>query len=223
MLDAYRFTAAIKTHEDIDQTRFKPSEDIFLGLEEKVLQSQPGDEAADEDMLGFDFNIASPQFRHFKAERFAVTAYQHASRSAVPFYVARKSKRNQFRPIFSDKKSILPRQSIDFSTAVSHDRLQPKAKPRVKTQKAVAKKNKKKRKKGALLRKRKGAGFANPSNPRPASATAADRRLRKLHITKALTVGSIRANIKRMDRISAAESKLLSDRLRSAVAILNAI
>ncbi|KAG0352482.1 hypothetical protein BGZ54_002759, partial [Gamsiella multidivaricata] len=80
MLDAYRFMAAIKTHEVIDQTRFKPSEDIFLDLEEKVLQLQPGDEAADEDMLGFDFNIASPQFRHLKLQRFAVAAYQHASR-----------------------------------------------------------------------------------------------------------------------------------------------
>ncbi|KAG0345689.1 hypothetical protein BGZ54_005462, partial [Gamsiella multidivaricata] len=132
--------------------------------------------------------------------------------------------RNQFRPIFSDKKSILPRQSIDFSTAVPHDRPQPKAKPPVKTRKAVVKKkNKKKRKKGALPRKRKGVGSADPSNPRPTSATAADRRLRKLHITKALTVGSIQANIKRMDQISVAESKLLSDRLRSTVAILNAI
>ncbi|KAI7831126.1 hypothetical protein BC939DRAFT_473193 [Gamsiella multidivaricata] len=80
MLGPYKFMAAIKSHEAIDQTRFKPSEDIFLDLEEKVLQLQPGDEAADEDMLGFDFNIASPQFRHLKVQRFAVAAYQHASR-----------------------------------------------------------------------------------------------------------------------------------------------
>ncbi|KAI7817767.1 hypothetical protein BC939DRAFT_496420 [Gamsiella multidivaricata] len=77
MLDAYRFMAAIKTHEVIDQSRFKPSEGIFLDLEEKVLQLQPGDEAADEDMLGFDFNSAAPQFRHLKLQRFAVAAYQH--------------------------------------------------------------------------------------------------------------------------------------------------
>ncbi|KAI7819423.1 hypothetical protein BC939DRAFT_495267 [Gamsiella multidivaricata] len=139
MFDAYRFMAAIKTHEVTNQSRFKPSEDIFLDLEEKVLQLQPGDEAADEDMLGFDFNSAAPQFRHLELQRFAVAAYQHASRSAVPFYVARNSKRNQFRSIFSDKKSILPRQSIDFSTVVPHDRPQPKAKPPVKTRKAVLK------------------------------------------------------------------------------------
>ncbi|KAI7819135.1 hypothetical protein BC939DRAFT_479798 [Gamsiella multidivaricata] len=80
MLDGYRFMAAIKSHEVIDQSRFKPSEDIFLDLEEKVLQLQPGDEVADEDMLGFGFNIAAPQFWHLKLQRFAVAAYQHASR-----------------------------------------------------------------------------------------------------------------------------------------------
>ncbi|KAF8927120.1 hypothetical protein BGZ58_010617 [Dissophora ornata] len=180
-------------------------------------------------MLMFDFDDAVHLFRTNKGLRFSVAARQHADRSTPHFYVARGSRRNQFHRIFSDKESILAPNSIDILSARPRQRPQPRAGPgtkdrkktvRKQQQKKKKKKKKKKRTKGALPKKTK---ETDPSNPRPTHVTAEDHRLLKLHLTKSLTVGSIHANMRRMNTILDGESKFHSETLWLTVVIQNRI
>ncbi|KAF9925069.1 hypothetical protein BGZ65_007977, partial [Modicella reniformis] len=169
------------------------------------------------------FTKVYPKAKENKDLRFQVASTIHRERSDVPFYVSPRSNHNQFRPIFANKDAILKAGTVDVERIKEHERKQPKSGPTSKTGKRTVKAKTKKsnKRKGALPGKTGPTGpTADPSNPTPSSATVRSRRLSKKHVTKTLTVGSIRANIKRFTNISERESKLLSDRLESCIQTL---
>ncbi|ORZ27893.1 hypothetical protein BCR41DRAFT_392351 [Lobosporangium transversale] len=90
------------------------------------------------------------EFDNFKQRLLNGRGLRHRmaqQRDAPSFYIAEGSHRNQFRPIFSDKASILNGRTVDISNCRQHDRPGLKHPPRrKKTKKKQQKKQKRKHK-----------------------------------------------------------------------------
>ena len=144
------------------------------------------------------------------------------------FYVAPNSKRNQFRPYFKDKTTILsnPGRKVDLRQVGKHERPAPTTSPSTKKRKRQKKKEVKRQRRQQRQPSRQLQETGKERNLQ--SATVMDHRLRKFHVTKTLTVGCIQGNVRRTlrDRLLhgitvANATSAISDRLRSCTKILN--
>ncbi|KAF9973855.1 hypothetical protein BGZ65_009032, partial [Modicella reniformis] len=119
------------------------------------------------------------------------------STSTVPsFYIAGGSTKNQFRPIFQNKKSILAGTWYADVTQAKPRQCDPPRPPSHPTSITPKKKAKKKKKKKKCNGKKKQGGASRTVRNIP-SATGIDREFRRKHPVKTLTVGSAAAGMKR--------------------------
>ncbi|KAG0195433.1 hypothetical protein BGX33_003353 [Mortierella sp. NVP41] len=172
---------------------------------------------------------------------------QNTTKKDLPFYVRKRSRRNQFRPIFQSRQTILQRaKEVDISSVRPRPAPAPprgsktKVRKRAQTAKdqksrASSKKNKDKgksapgRRQPRPKRKRRRVGRTRASGEAsykvdPKAATKIDRRYRKNLKTKSLTVGSLQGNIRRTLRNRAlenpAQAELVSTVMLDAVRTL---
>ncbi|ORZ04289.1 hypothetical protein BCR41DRAFT_425963, partial [Lobosporangium transversale] len=140
-------------------------------------------------------------------------------RTGVPsFYIAEGSHRNQFRPIFSDKPSILNGRTVDISNCCQHDRPGLKHPPRRRKAKKKQQKKQKRKHKGKKPHraKKEGAPIRNLKD-----ATKVDHSYSSKHPIKALTIGSLKASMARKGGLDADERDSIASQVRGAVVVLN--
>ncbi|KAG9320101.1 hypothetical protein KVV02_008322 [Mortierella alpina] len=138
--------------------------------------------------------------------------------TSPPFYVARKSHPNQFRPVIQSNKSILAvRKYSDATKSKLHDHQLPLRIPGPRPRPPAAKR--------PIVRKaRKGKKKTKPSEKKRQlrSAVVDDHQLRSRFQTKALTIGSVTGRIVDMG-LDRQKAEILRRQLQAAVFLLNDI
>ncbi|KAF9279603.1 hypothetical protein BGZ74_002807, partial [Mortierella antarctica] len=208
MLNSYLQKARARVTQQVDDNHFKLSKDVFMDLTETVLPAAP---PTNDTFIG-----RHAQFLALKDLRIERAAALANHRVCPPFYVAPGSHKNQYRPIFSSKESILCGTIYkDISTAKERDQHFPTklTSPR---QPPKAKKPKKKRKKVART----------PSVPSAVTrnwriATTIDRDYRRKHPTKTRSLGCISGAMRAQHTFSDAEVLHTKNHLRSIVFLMN--
>ncbi|KAF9945248.1 hypothetical protein BGZ72_001530 [Mortierella alpina] len=156
MLDAYAAAAQARAKKPVNISRFENATIVFFDQTEtfrelSITSNEP-------------FVRQSQEFQRLNDLRFRLAMETRAARPGpVPFYGAKRSKRNQFRPIFGTKESILSgKKEVDVSKALQHVGPAPKKGPTTKKRKrahraAIKKRQKiyKKAKKGDEDRERR--------------------------------------------------------------------
>ncbi|KAF9217482.1 hypothetical protein BGZ59_003810 [Podila verticillata] len=210
MLMSYIQKARAKVTQDIKNDHFKFSESVFMNLMETVLSVDP---ATNNVFIG-----RCAQFLALKDLRAEQAAALARHRVRPPFYVAPGSHKNQYRPIFSSKETILCGSLYeDISTAKERDqafanKLASQPRP------PKPKKTMKKRKKVART----------PSAPSQVTrnwriATIIDRELRKKHPTKIRNLGCISGAMRAQQQFSDAEVLDTKNHLQSIVFLMNTL
>ncbi|ORZ07517.1 hypothetical protein BCR41DRAFT_399663 [Lobosporangium transversale] len=135
---------------------------------------------------------------------------QRRRTGAPSFYIAEGSHRNQFRPIFSDKASILNGRTVDINNCRQHDRSGLKHPPRRKKAKKRQQKKQKRKHKGKKPHraKKEGAPIRNLKN-----ATKVDHSYSSKHPIKALTIGSLKASMARKGGLDADERDSIANQI----------
>ncbi|KAF9971361.1 hypothetical protein BGZ75_001881, partial [Mortierella antarctica] len=166
-----------------------------------------------------DFSDGAAELERLMQMRVAMKAQRAKSlMTSPPFYVARKSHPNQFRPVFRSKKSILAgRKYSDVTKSKLHDHQLPPRIPGRRPRPPAAKKP-------IVKKARKGKKKTKPSEKkrqlRP--AVVDDHQLRSRFQTKALTIGSVTGRIVNMG-LDRQKAEILRRQLQAAVFLLNDI
>ncbi|KAG0286818.1 hypothetical protein BGZ98_004952, partial [Dissophora globulifera] len=222
MLAAYLAAVKPKVKGTLNPTMFDTALAVFNNHQETPVSPIPIE-------LNNVFMNCLGQFQTQKALRVTNAAALHAKRHGIlPFYKAKKSKRNQFRPLIT-QASILSGRTIIISRC--RQRPAPRRGPQTKRRKRLAKKQKVVKKKKQPKRAKK-----NPAaNKRTLkSATVQEHQLLKSYQQSVLTVGSIQGRLwanKGLPLITdangnlmlrnRANAKAVSDRIWWAVRIIN--
>lgn len=197
----------------IERDRFEPAFQIFYRLRDTPLPYTPDNTA---------FLTWRQTFQSVKDIRFQNAVQNRAVRTGPPpFYVAPGSKPNQFRHVFTSKDTILKRRKeVDLNNVRQFTRPAP-VPSRVPATKRGKRAKRTKKKRQRYAKKKKSDEPTEKRNLR--SATRTDHSLRKNHIVKTLTVGSIKCNLDRTGTVTKDEAKTIADTLRESVMILNRI
>ncbi|KAG0303087.1 hypothetical protein BGZ99_002777, partial [Dissophora globulifera] len=222
MLAAYLAAVKPKVKGTLNPTMFDTALAVFNNHQETPVSPIPIE-------LNNVFMNCLGQFQTQKALRVTNAAALNAKRHGyLPFYKAKKSKRNQFRPLIT-QASILSGRTIIISRC--RQRPAPRRGPQTKRRKRLAKKQKVVKKKKQPKKAKK-----NPKATKHTlkSATVQEHQLLKSYQQSALTVGSIQGRLwanKGLPLITdangnlmlrnRANAKAVSDRIWWAVRIIN--
>ncbi|KAF9276140.1 hypothetical protein BGZ68_010242 [Mortierella alpina] len=214
MLDLYCSVAATKVSAEVVSSQFENASHVFLDKIATPLEDPPARHDS-------DFTEGTAKLEGLMQMRVAMKAQRARSLMiSPPFYVARQSTPNQFRPVFKNKKSILAgRKCKDVTTCKQHEHQLP---PRVPGPRPRPPATKKPIVKKARNAKRKTAKVSdNKRNLRP--AVRHDHVLRNQFKTKTLTVGSVAGCMVQMGFDRGTKAEPLRKQLQTVVYLLNDI
>ncbi|KAF9280726.1 hypothetical protein BGZ68_007048 [Mortierella alpina] len=216
MLQAYVAAAQAQVKKPVSKSQFNNAKRIFFDHTETIReQSGTSNEF---------FTRHSREFQHLKDLRFQMAREARAARPGpVPFYVAKRSKRNQFRPIFRTKESILSgSKEVDISKVQRHEaparapRKGPARKKQKRKQRAIKKKQK-------IYQKKAKKDGEEKEHYNLQASTRRDHSLRKKYICKTLKIGSVHGNLARTGSLDEDEAKIVANTIQSAAVLLNKI
>ncbi|KAF9943497.1 hypothetical protein BGZ70_005878, partial [Mortierella alpina] len=179
MLKAYVAAAQARVKKPVSISRFENATRVFFDQTEtlrelSITSNEP-------------FVRHSQEFQRLKDLRFRLAMETRAARPGpVPFYVAKRSKRNQFRPIFGTKESILSgTKEVDVSKALRHEGPAPKKGPTTKKRKRAQRAAIKKRQK---IYKKAKKGDEDRERRKLQASTRRDHAFRSKYVCKTLKI-----------------------------------
>ena len=214
MLDAYVAAAQARVKKPVNISRFENATRVFFDQTEtlrelSITSNEP-------------FVRHSEEFQRLKDLRFRLAMETRAARPGpVPFYVAKRSKRNQFRPIFGTKESILSgKKEVDVSKALRHECPAPKKGPATRKRKRAQRAAIKKRQK---IYKKAKKGDEDRERRTLQASTRRDHTFRSKYVCKTLKIGSVHGNLVRCGSLDAREARIVAETIQDAAALLNKI
>ncbi|CAO3570187.1 unnamed protein product [Mortierella alpina] len=214
MLQAYVAAAQARVKKPVSISRFESASRVFFDQTETLRElSVTSNEA---------FFRHSQEFQRLKDLRFRLAMESRAVRPGpVPFYVARRSKRNQFRPIFGTKESILSgTKEVDVSKALRHEGPAPKKGPATKKRKRAQRAKIKKQQK---IHKKAKKGDKDRERRKLQASTRRDHAFRSKYVCKTLRIGSVHGNLVRCGSLDASEARIIAETIQDAAGLLNKI
>ncbi|KAI1306688.1 hypothetical protein EDD11_004691, partial [Mortierella claussenii] len=217
LLQLYIIEAERTTGSTIDRLRFETSRRVFVEHDDNVdSEASPKSNQA--------FKKCNKELQDLKQLRFDM-AYLKKLDNVLGdhhalHYKGRNTKSNKYRPLFESISTMLKGKEVDLrdTKPVPRPVQKPRSTSASTTPRAPGPEKPKRKRKGALPRKSASKGQAR----KPSEATKRDRRLRKDHPMRALTVGCIQANLRRTlgaEQVVAA----ISEHIQKSVHIINTI
>ncbi|KAF9574392.1 hypothetical protein EC968_006552 [Mortierella alpina] len=213
MLEAYVAAAEARMKKPVNISRFDNARRIFFDHTETLSDhSSTSNES---------FTLHTQEFQRLKDLRFHLAMEARVARPGpVPFYVAKRSKRNQFRPIFGTKDSILSgSKKVDITRTRHHDGPAPRKGPATKHRKRAKRAMKKRQK----IHKKTKTDDEGTDRRKLQISTRRDHALRSKFTCKTLKIGSVHGNLVRTGSMDAREAKTVAETIQGAAAILNKI
>ncbi|KAF9572635.1 hypothetical protein EC968_009627 [Mortierella alpina] len=212
MLERYVEIAATRTSEDVSLDQFKNARHVFL---DRCVTSTEAHKAHED----LNYKNGMQELQRLKNLRLAMKDQRARSLTiSPPFYVARRSTPNPFRPVFKNKKSILAgRKCKDVITCKQHEHQLPPRIPGPRPRPPATKKP-------IVKKARKGKKKTKPSEKKRQlrSAVVDDHQLRSKFQTKTITIGSVTGRMVDMG-LDRHQAETLRTQLQAAVFLLNDI